>query len=50
MKNLSSVFSLLGMAFLIIIVPALLIKWEIYKYQDCKKVGHTTMYCIFAKN
>lgn len=25
------------------------IVWEIYKYKDCKKVGHTTIYCIFAK-
>lgn len=26
------------------------IKWELYKYNDCKKVGHTTMYCLFSRN
>lgn len=20
--------------------------WQVYKYHDCKKVGHTTMYCV----
>ena len=28
---------------------ALAIKWEIYKYNDCKKVGHSTVYCVFTK-
>lgn len=22
--------------------------WEIYKFQDCKKVGHSTLYCLFS--
>ena len=32
---------------LIILVAISLIIWsECYRYKDCKKVGHTTFYCI----
>ena len=31
---------------LIIGVMALNIWWKWYKYQDCKLVGHTTLYCL----
>jgi hypothetical protein len=36
------------MACAVITIPAALIYWEVYKFQDCKKVGHTTAYCLFA--
>lgn len=34
---------------LFILVPMIVITCfiERYKYHDCKKVGHSTMYCIF---
>jgi hypothetical protein len=22
--------------------------WEVYKYHDCRRVGHSTLYCIAA--
>lgn len=40
----------LTIAILSILIPALAIKWEMYKYDDCRKVGHTKVYCLFAKN
>lgn len=27
-------------------VPALLIWWEWYKFQDCRAVGHSLLYCV----
>lgn len=28
------------------ITLSLIIWWPIYKYIDCKKVGHTMLYCV----
>lgn len=42
----------IGMFFYCFILISLIIAaivWEVYKYKDCKKVGHSTIYCIFAK-
>jgi hypothetical protein len=25
---------------------ALMIWWQVYRYHDCKMVGHSTIYCI----
>jgi len=38
-----------NIAVVAIIVVVLFIGFEIekYKFTDCKKVGHTTLYCIF---
>lgn len=37
---------------LLIIVVLLIIPfqiwWQFYRYHDCKKVGHTTLYCILS--
>jgi len=34
-------------AFLFIIaVFGLSIWWQVYAYQDCKAVGHSTLYCV----
>lgn len=22
--------------------------WQVYRYQDCKKVGHSTLYCVMS--
>lgn len=31
---------------IIVGLPALFIWWEWYKFQDCKAVGHATLYCL----
>ena len=30
----------------VICLICLSVWWNIYAYQDCKKVGHSTLYCI----
>lgn len=25
------------------------ISWEVYRYKDCRKVGHTKLYCALSK-
>ena len=40
-----------GSLFLIALIGIIVyaaIAWEVYKYRDCKKVGHTTVYCLFT--
>lgn len=32
--------------FIAVILTALLIAWSVYAFKDCKKVGHSTLYCI----
>lgn len=27
-------------------IPALLVWWEWYKFQDCQSVGHSMLYCV----
>jgi len=34
-----------GIIFFIILL-SISIWWKIYKYHDCKKVGHSTLYCV----
>lgn len=29
-----------------VVIFGLTIWWQIYRYQDCKKVGHSTFYCV----
>lgn len=29
-----------------LLIGAIILAWPIYKYKDCKKVGHSTFYCI----
>lgn len=31
---------------LIFLLTGLSIWWSIYKYKDCRRVGHTTTYCV----
>jgi len=37
---------LFGLALMILGVLGLLIWWQIYKYSDCRMVGHSNLYCI----
>ena len=37
---------LLPLIALLILVLFLAGWWNVYKYQECKKVGHATTYCI----
>lgn len=46
---LKEIFIFMLAAFGIIAVLYLAISWEVYKYNDCKQVGHSTVYCIFTK-
>lgn len=39
-------FSFILAILALIIFIYLGIAWEIYKYHDCKKVGHSTFYCV----
>lgn len=32
---------------LLLFLISLGIGWRVYKYQDCIKVGHSKLYCIF---
>lgn len=29
-------------------ILGLVVWWEVYRFQDCKRVGHATAYCIFT--
>jgi hypothetical protein len=31
---------------LIVGIFGLAIWWQVYKFHDCKKVGHSTLYCV----
>ena len=31
---------------LVVILFGIAIWWNIYAFQDCKKVGHSTLYCL----
>jgi hypothetical protein len=31
-----------------IIILSLIFWWQIYRYQDCKSVGHSKLYCVLS--
>jgi len=31
-----------------IILVSGVITWNVYKFKECKKVGHATMYCVLT--
>lgn len=35
------------MVFVALLVYAIM-AWQVYRYKDCRRVGHTTMYCILT--
>lgn len=37
---------LIGLVLTIVLVVGLTIAWTVYAFKDCKKVGHSTLYCI----
>ncbi len=37
---------LLPALLLILVIFGLAIWWQVYKFGDCKKVGHSTLYCV----
>lgn len=36
----------LGMITLFLALVGLLVWWNVYAFADCKRVGHSTIYCI----
>lgn len=44
MKDLITLITLVLVALLIIVLP---IWWTVYKFKDCRNVGHSLTYCIF---
>jgi hypothetical protein len=34
----------------VLAVVGLGVWWEVYKYHDCKMVGHSTLYCVLKIN
>lgn len=36
----------LAMILFVIMLFAIVIAWQVYAFKDCKRVGHSTMYCI----
>lgn len=38
--------ALLLLVVILVIVGGALLWWPIYKYHDCKRVGHSTLYCV----
>lgn len=45
-NNWDEFLACLGAIILIIALATFSIWWTVYKYQDCKRVGHTKTYCI----
>ena len=43
MKNPISIIAAVALLIGILVVA---VWWEVYKYHDCKKVGHSMLYCI----
>jgi len=46
-EDSGELFKLVYYVIAIIIVLTVAILIETYRFQDCKKVGHSTMYCVF---
>jgi hypothetical protein len=40
--------SVIAMVLAILIIYGIC-KWEIYKFEDCRAVGHAVLYCLFAR-
>ncbi len=45
MKN---ILGFIGAAILIVVLFSLGIWWQIYRFHDCRKVGHSLTYCILT--
>jgi len=39
---------IIGIAAIFIAFFGFMIWWQVFRYQDCKMVGHSTTYCIFT--
>lgn len=44
-KDYSGIFIVV----MVVTILALSVWWEHYKYGECKKVGHSTFYCLVSK-
>ena len=44
MKKLELTIGIIGMTAIVIATVA----WQVYRYKDCKKVGHSKTYCILT--
>ncbi len=49
-NNIQSFLAVILLVSVLSTLVNLLINWEIYKYGDCRKVGHTKIYCLFTKS
>lgn len=38
----------LAVVLAVLVVLALGVWWQVYKYNECKVVGHSTFYCIMT--
>lgn len=36
----------LAVSLIVLILLVLMMWWPIYKYHDCRKVGHSILYCV----
>jgi len=43
--NMKFLSTLVYIGFALVVVAAVL-AWPIYRFHDCKKVGHSTFYCV----
>lgn len=37
---------LVPMMVIFVSIMALAVWWQVYKFHDCKNVGHSTLYCV----
>lgn len=43
---LENLFLYLIIGAFVLLIGVVILAWPIYKYKDCKKVGHSTLYCV----
>ncbi len=46
--EVKTLMGIVGYVVIVIIIFGLCGWWEVYRFGDCKKVGHSTFYCIMA--
>jgi len=45
---MKQILKISGIIILVALVLWAIIGWEVYKYKECKKVGHSTFYCVMT--
>jgi hypothetical protein len=44
--NMKTRLQLYGLFFFMVFLLFIVYKWQSFKYHECKKVGHSTLYCV----